>query len=113
MLEKSFEIHPEAYKYSQPNFLLYGDSVFPSVFCFFCFLLALPPFLASAFGASDFPRTIFLETFEDVLFTKALEKWLSLTNEQESPLDGTQKNCTQPVYVKTAQDSSTSFLART
>ena len=29
---------------------------------------------------------------------------LSLTNEQESPLDGTQKNWTQPVYVKTAQE---------
>ena len=48
--------------------------------------------------------TIFSETFEDVSFTKALEKWLSLTNEQESPLDGTQKNWTQPVYVKTAKD---------
>ena len=56
-------------------------------------LLALPAFLVSAFGASDF-----------LSFTKALEKWLSLTNEQESPLDGTQKNWTQPVYVKTAQD---------
>ena len=66
-------------------------------------LLALP-FLASAFGASDFLTMIFSETFEDVSFTKALEKWLSLTNEQESPLDGTQKNWTQPVYVKTAQD---------
>ena len=29
---------------------------------------------------------------------------MSLTNGQESPLDGTQKNWTQPVYVKTAQD---------
>ena len=29
---------------------------------------------------------------------------LSLTIEQESPLDGTQKNWTQPVFVKTAQD---------
>ena len=47
---------------------------------------------------------IFSEIFEDVLVTGALEKWLSLTNEQESPLDGTQKNGTQPVYVKTAQD---------
>ena len=27
-----------------------------------------------------------------------------MTNEQESPLDGTQKNWTQPVYVKTSQD---------
>ena len=33
-----------------------------------------------------------------------LEKWLSLTNEQESPLDGTKKNWTQRVFVKTAQD---------
>ena len=66
--------------------------------------LALPAFLASAFGASDFLTTIFLETFEDVSFTEALEKWLSSTNEQESPLDGTQKNWTQPVFVKTAQD---------
>ena len=67
-------------------------------------LLALPAFLASAFGASDFLTTIFSETFEDVSFTKALERGLTLTNEQESPLDGTQKNWTQPVYVKTAQD---------
>ena len=55
-------------------------------------LLELPAFLASAFGACDFCTTIFSETFEDVSFTKALQKWLSLTNEQESPLDGTQKN---------------------
>ena len=66
-------------------------------------LLALPAFVASAFGACDFLTTIFSEPFEDVSFTKALEKWLSLTNEQESPLDGTQKNWTQPVFVKTAQ----------
>ena len=59
--------------------------------------------MGSAFGASDFLTTIFPETFEDVSFTKALEKWSSLTNEQESPLDGTQKNWSQPVYVKTAQ----------
>ena len=67
-------------------------------------LLALPAFLASAFGASDFLTTIFSEAFEDVSFTKALEKWLSLTNEHESLLDETQKNWTQPVFVKTAQD---------
>ena len=67
-------------------------------------LLALPGFLASAFGANDVLTTIFSETFEDVSFPKPLEKWLSLTNEQESPLDGTLKNSTQPVYVKTAQD---------
>ena len=67
-------------------------------------LLALPAFLTSAFDASDFLTTIFSESFEDVSFTKALEKWLSLTNEQERPLDGTQKNWTQPVFVKTAQD---------
>ena len=66
-------------------------------------LLARPAFLASAFGASDFLTTILSETFEDVSFTKALEKWLSLTNEQESPFYGTQKNWTQPVSVKTAQ----------
>ena len=66
--------------------------------------IAPPAFLASAFGASDFLTTIFSETFEHVSFTKALEKWLSLTNEQESSLDGTQKHWTQPVYVKTAQD---------
>ena len=29
---------------------------------------------------------------------------MSLTNEKESPLDGTQKNWTQPVFVKTAQN---------
>ena len=67
-------------------------------------LLALPAFQASAFGASDFLTTVFSQTVEDVSFTKALEKWLTLTNEQESPLNGTQKNWTQPVYVKTAQD---------
>ena len=57
-------------------------------------LLALTPFLASTFGASDFLTTDFWETFEDMLFTKPLEKWLSLTNELESPLDGIQKNWT-------------------
>ena len=67
-------------------------------------LLALSAFLFSAFGASDFLTTIFLETFEDFSFTKTFEKWLSWTNEQESPLNGRQKNWTQPVYVKTAQD---------
>ena len=46
-------------------------------------LLALPAFLASAFGACDFLTTIFSETFEDVSFTKALEKWLSLTNDRK------------------------------
>ena len=60
--------------------------------------------MASALGASDFLSTIFSETFEDVSFTKALENLLSLTNEQESPFDGTQKNWTQPVYVKTARN---------
>ena len=44
-------------------------------------LLALPAFLASAFGASDFLPTIFSETIEDVSFTKALQKWLNLTSE--------------------------------
>ena len=66
-------------------------------------LFALPVFLASAFGASDFVTTIFSETFEDVSFTKALEKWFRLTNEKKSPLDGSQKNWTQPVFVETAQ----------
>ena len=67
-------------------------------------LLALPAFLTTAFGASDFLATISSGTFENVSFTKALEKWVSLTNAQESPLDGTQRNRTQPVFVKTAQD---------
>ena len=67
-------------------------------------VLALRAFWASASDASDFLTTIFVETFEDVSFTKTLEKWLSLTNEQESPIDGTQKNWKQPVYVKTAQN---------
>ena len=56
-------------------------------------LSALPGFLVSAFGASDFVTTIFSETFEGVLFKNALEKWLSLTNDQESPLVENQKNC--------------------
>ena len=67
-------------------------------------LLALPGFLASTFGAGDFLTTIFSETFGNISLTKALEKWLSVTNEQESPLDGTQKNWSQPVCVRTAQD---------
>ena len=66
-------------------------------------LLALPGFLASVFGASDFLSTIFSKIFKNVSFTKVLEKWLILTNEQKSLLDGTQKNWTRPVYVKTAQ----------
>ena len=61
------------------------------------------PFWPAAFGASDFLWTNFSEPYEDVSFTKALENWLSLTNQQKSPLDGTQTNWTQPVYVKTIQ----------
>ena len=67
-------------------------------------LLELSAFLSSDFGASDFLSTVFSETFEDVSFTKALEKWLSLATEHEGPLVGTQKKWTQPVYVKTAQN---------
>ena len=63
----------------------------------FASLIALSAFSDSAFGASNFLTTIFSETFEDVSFTKALEKWLSLMREQESPLNGPQKNWTQPV----------------
>ena len=70
----------------------------------FASLLALPSFRTSASGASDFLTPIFSETFEEVSFTKALEKWLSLTNEQEILVNGTQKKWTQPVYVKTAPD---------
>ena len=67
-------------------------------------IIAFPAFLATAFGASDFLTTIFSETFEDVSFTKALEKWLRSANEQERLLDGTQKNWPQPVFVKTAPE---------
>ena len=67
-------------------------------------VVALPAFLASTFVATDFLTAIFSEDVEDILFTKVLKKWLSLTNEQECPLDGTQNNWTQPVYDKTAQD---------
>ena len=48
--------------------------------------------------------TVLSEKIEDVSFKKALEKWPSLTNEQQKPLDGTKKNWTQPVYAKIAQD---------
>ena len=44
-------------------------------------LLALPAFVASAFGACDFLTTIFSEPFEDV-------SWLSLTNEQKRLRNG-------------------------
>ena len=70
-------------------------------------ILALLTFLAPTFGASDcewLSSTFFWETLEDVLFTKPLENWLSWTNDQKIPLYGTQKNCTQPVNIKTAQD---------
>ena len=40
--------------------------------------LAVPVFLASAFGASDFGTTIFSETFQDFSCTKALEKSMRL-----------------------------------
>ena len=66
-------------------------------------LLALPGFLASAVGASDFLSTIFSKTFKNVSFTKVLEKWLILTNEQKSLLDGNQKNWTRPVCVNSAK----------
>ena len=67
-------------------------------------MIALPAFLASAFGASQFLATTFSEGVEDFSFTKALEKWLALTNEEESPSDGNQKNWTQPVFVRAAQE---------
>ena len=67
--------------------------------CFIRINITTSRFLASAFGASDFLTTIFSGNF-----TKALEKWPSLTNEQESPLDGTQKKWTQTVYVRTDQN---------
>ena len=51
-------------------------------------IFALRAFLDPAFGASDFLATIFSETFQDVLFTKAPEKWLRLMIDQESALDG-------------------------
>ena len=70
----------------------------------YALLLAFSAFLASAFGAGNFLTTIFSETFDDVSFTKKFEKWLSLTNEQESPLDETSKNWPQSVFVKTAQE---------
>ena len=56
---------------------------------------ALSVFLASAFDTSDFLTVIFSETFEVVSFTKALEKFLSLPNEQDFPLDTTclRQNC--------------------
>ena len=46
-------------------------------------LLAFPSFLASAFGVRNFLTTIVTETFGDVSITKAIQKWLSLTNEQK------------------------------
>ena len=67
-------------------------------------ILALFAFLASNFGAGDFLTTIFLEAFKDFAFTKAREKWLSLTNEPEKPLGGIQKHWTKPLSVKTPQD---------
>ena len=60
--------------------------------------------LASVFCASDFLTTIFLKTFDNVSFKKALKEWLSLTNEHKSPLNRSQNNWTQHVYVKTTQD---------
>ena len=42
--------------------------------------VTLCAFLDSVFGAIDFLRAIFLDTFEVVSFTNALEKWLVLTN---------------------------------
>ena len=67
-------------------------------------LFALPAFLASAFEASDFLTTVFLETFDDVPLTGALAKGLSLTNEQDSRLNNSQKNWTQLVNVKTPKN---------
>ena len=60
--------------------------------------------MASAFAASDFLPTIFSETVRDFPFTKTLGKWLSLTNEQESPLVGALENWTQLVFVNTVHD---------
>ena len=54
----------------------------------FASFLALPVLLASAFGASDFLTTIFLEFDES---TGSSPRWKP-------------ENWTQPVYVKTAQE---------
>ena len=58
-------------------------------------LFVLPALMASAFGNSDFLTTISSESFQDVSFKKAIEKWLNLPNELESPLDGSQKTWTR------------------
>ena len=65
-------------------------------------LLRLPAFLASAFGAIEILTTIFSETFEDVPFTKALEKWLSLTNEEEEE---------EEIYLPSGCGSINDFLS--
>ena len=67
-------------------------------------LLAFPSFLASASGVRNFLTTIVTETFGDISITKAIRKWLSLTNEQKSDLSGTQENSTQTIYVETVQN---------
>ena len=73
------------------------------VLVFIRIIISTSRLLISGFGDSVVLTTIFSETIEDVLFTKALEKRLRLAKKQESPLDGTQKNWTQPVYVKTTE----------
>ena len=67
-------------------------------------ILALPAFLAPAFGANDILTKIFSEASEDVPFTNAFEKWLSLTKKPKNLIEGTQTKWTKPVYVKTTQD---------
>ena len=64
----------------------------------FATFFALPAFLTSYFGASDFLTTISSKTLEDVTLKKTLANWQSLTREQESPLEGTRKIWTQHVY---------------
>ena len=66
--------------------------------------LALHALLASTFGANDFLKMFFSETLEDVLFTKALKKQLSFTNEQKKTPRWNPKKWTQPIYVKTTPD---------
>ena len=70
-------------------------------------LLALPPFWPQLLVRVTSSRRV-LGNIRRCIIYKALEKWLSLTNEQESSLDGTQKNWTQPVFVKTYQE----FISR-
>ena len=107
IIQLSWNSMTKRYATGFPKCVMWTSTIFRvlSLLCpLKCIIISTSRLFGLNFWCEWLSHDDFLETFEDVSFTKALEKCLSLTNEQESPLDGTQKKWMQPVFVKTAQN---------